>query len=121
MFAFVYVYTGTGHHIFQITTGQLAIIFEFFYAIENVTIDNISIAIINQSLDGFNDIINMLGYTRINMCTTNIQLIHYFKIGINVTVADIKPLHAFFISSIDNFIINVGKVLYMGYIVAFML
>ena len=55
------------------------------------------------------------------MCTAHIEFIHYFKVGVNVAVADIIPLYAFFIGSVDNLVINIGEVLYMGYVIAFML
>ena len=55
------------------------------------------------------------------MGTAYIQLIHYFKIGVDVTVADIEPLHALFIGSVNDLVINVSKVLHMGYIIALML
>ena len=119
--AVINVYTCTSQHIFQITAGKLTIVFKFFYTVENVAINNIAVAIVNQALYGSDDIIDMLGYTRINVCTAYIELIHYFKVGINVAVADIIPLYAFFIGSVDNLVINIGKVLYMGYVIAFML
>ena len=121
MLAVINVYTRAGHHILNITAGKLTIVFKFFYTVENVAVNNITIAIVNQALNGFDDIIDMLGYTRINMRTAHIKLIHYFKVGVNVAVADIIPLYALFIGSIDNLVINIGKVLYMGYVIAFVL
>ena len=119
--AVINVYTRAGQHIFQITAGKLTIVFKFFYTVENVAVNNITIAIVNQALNGSDDIIDMLGYTRINMRTAHIELIHYFKVGVNVAVADIIPLYALFIGSVDNLVINIGKVLYMGYVIAFVL
>ena len=55
------------------------------------------------------------------MSPAHVELIHYLKIGIDVTVADIVPLHALFISSIDNFVVYIGKVLHMSNVVALML
>ena len=121
LLAVVHVHTRASHHILNITTGQLAIMLKFFYAIENVAVHYISIAIINQALYGANDILDMLGYARINMRTAYIQLIHYFKIGIDVTVADVEPLHALFVGSVDDFVIHIGEVLHMGYIIALVL
>ena len=119
--AVINVYTRAGHHILNITAGKLTIVFKLFYTVENVTVNNIAIAIVNQALYGRNNIIDMLGYTRINMRTAYIELIHYFKVRINIAVADVKPLHALFIGSVDNLVINIGKVLYMGYVIAFVL
>ena len=121
MLAVINVYTRSGHNILNITAGKLTIVFKFFYTVENVAVNNITIAIVNQALYSFDDIIDMLGYTRINMRTAHIKLIHYFKVGVNVAVADIIPLYALFIGSIDNLVINISKVLYMGYVIAFML
>ena len=119
--AVINVYTCACQHILQITAGKLTIVFKLFYAVENVAINNIAIAIVNQALHSSDDIIDMLRYTRINMCTTYIKLIHYFEVGINIAIADIIPLYAFFIGSVDNLVINISEVLYMGYIIAFML
>ena len=121
MLAVINVYTCTSHHILNITAGKLSIVFKFFYTVENIAVNNIAIAIVNQALNGFDDIIDMLGYTRINMRTAHIEFIHYFKVGVNIAVADIIPLYALFIGSVDNLVINIGKVLYMGYVIAFML
>ena len=94
---------------------------KFFNTVENVAVHYIGIAIINQALHSADNVLDMLGYARINMGTAYIQFIHYFKVGIDVAIADVEPLYAFFVSGVDDFVIHIGEVLYMGYIIALVL
>ena len=81
----------TCHHIFQITPGKFTVMLKFFNAIINIAVHFVSITTINKSFYSFNDFLHMLRNTRIYMCTTHIELIHYLKISIYITSADITP------------------------------
>ena len=94
---------------------------KFFNAVINIAIHFVRITAVDQRLYRCNDFFHMLGNPRINMRTAYIELIHYFKISVDITSADVTPQNAFFIGGIDYFIIDICKVLYMQYIVAFML
>ena len=50
-----------------------------------------------------------------------VQLIHYFKISVDITPADVAPLHAFLVRRIDDFIVNISKILHMQNVIALML
>ena len=63
----------------------------------------------------------MLGNARVNMRAAYVQLIHYFKISVDITSADVAPLHAFLIRCVDDFIVNIGKILHMQNVIALML
>ena len=48
----------------------------------------------------------------------NVEFIHYFKIRFDVFIGNIAPLHTMFISSANNFIIYISKVLNVFYFIA---
>ena len=46
------------------------------------------------------------------------KFIHYFKIRIDISCGDIAPIYTFLVSSADDFIIYISKVLDMFYFIA---
>ena len=118
-FAVVYVNASASHHIFQITTGKLAVMLEFFYAVIYVTFNLVSIVTVDKGLYGLDDVFDMFRHAGINVSAFYVQLVHYFIVRINVTVANVKPLHAFLVGSVDNLIVDISEVLHMGYVIAF--
>ena len=103
-FAVIYVNASASHHIFKVTTGKFAVMLEFFYAVIYVTFNFVSIATVDEGLYGLDDVFNVFRNTGINVSAFNVQFVHYFIVGINVTVANVKPLNAFFICSVDDFV-----------------
>ena len=94
---------------------------EFFYAVIYVTFNLVSIATVDEGLYGLNDVFDMFRHAGINVSAFYVQLVHYFIVRINVTVANVKPLHAFLVSSVDNLIVDISEVLYVSYVIAFVL
>ena len=109
------------HHVFQLAAGQFAVTVKFFHAVINIAVHFVSIALIDKGLHHVNDFRHMLGNARVNMRAADIQHIHFFKINVDIASADIAPRHAFLIGGVDDFVVNVGKVLHMQHVVAFML
>ena len=117
----VNVNAGAGHHIFQLASGKFAVAVKLFNAVIYIAVKLIGIAFINKGLYNIDNFLHMLGNTRVNMRASYVQLIHYFKISVDITPADVAPLHAFLIRRIDDFIVNIGKILNMQNVIAFML
>ena len=113
--------TRTGHHIFQLAAGKFAVAVEFFYAVINIAVHFVGKALVDKGLHYLDDFRHMLGNTRVNMRTADIQHIHFLKVNINIAVADVAPFYAFFISGVNDFIVNIGKVLHVQHIIALML
>ncbi|MPM52854.1 hypothetical protein SDC9_99618 [bioreactor metagenome] len=63
----------------------------------------------------------MVGNTRININSSYIEFVYRLKIGIYITATDVTPRYSFFIGSVNYFIINIRKILHMGYFITFML
>ena len=118
-FAVVNINASASHHIFKITTGKFAVMLEFFYAVIYITFNFVSIATVDEGLYSLDDIFDVFTNTRINVSTFYVQLVHYFIVRINVTVANVKPLHTFFVSGVDDFVIDISKVLYVSYVITF--
>ena len=117
----VNVNAGAGHHIFQLASGKFTVAVKLFNAVIYVAVKLIGIAFINKGLHNIKNFLHMLGNARVNMRAAYVQLIHYFKISVDITPADVAPLHAFLVGRVDDFIVNIGKILHMQNVIAFML
>ena len=121
LFPVIHIHPGTCQHIVQVPSGKAAIAREFFHAVIYIPVNHIGVTVVDQRLDRIDNIRNMPGYPGINLHAADIQLVHHFKIGLDVTAADIAPLHALRIRRIDDLIIYIGKILNMEHVKSFML
>ena len=111
--------TRTGLQIFERLVRQLAVLGEGLGAEVNVTVlGNVCVTLVDQSLDDVDDGIHGLGCTRMYGCALDAQTLCVDKVLLNIAVSDDVVGHAFLVCLVDDLIVNVGKVLYKGYLVA---
>ena len=63
----------------------------------------------------------MCRYTWIYVSTLHTKCIHDFKVAINIAISNYVPRYAFTIRCIDDFIIYIGKILYISHFISYML
>ena len=114
-----YTFGSTCDQFIQIFSGQFAVFREFFCIVVNGTLIFISKAFVDQSLYHCDDTIHFFCYTRVNSCSFYIQAVSIAESFFNVLVGDIGHCYAFFICSVDDFVIYVCEVLNVCYFIAF--
>ena len=108
---------GAGQHIFDLASGKLAVVFECRNVIVNIAAKDIGMPLLDQCLHHIDDVLHVIGHSRIHIGTTDMELIHDFKVRINVTIGDRFPVAAFRIGFIDDLIIDIREILYKGHFI----
>ena len=112
-FTLVNLYSGSCLHILQLAAAKLAVFRELLHTEVHIPFQLIGIAIVYQLLHHSNNIRNMLRNLWIKVCSLHIQLVHSLKIALNITLADNGAIHPLGISSLDNLVIHISKILNM--------
>ena len=73
--------------------------------------------LLDQCLHHIDDVLHVIGHSRIDIGAADMELIHDFKVRINVAVGNCFPVAAFRIGFIDDLIIDVREILYKGHFV----
>ena len=69
---------------------------------------------LNQDFNHRDNTLEVFSYTRVMIRSEDTKCIHNFVIVCDVSVCDFKKIDPLFVSCPDNFVINVGEVLYEG-------
>ncbi|OPY06317.1 MAG: hypothetical protein A4E66_02249 [Syntrophus sp. PtaB.Bin001] len=111
---FIDINTGTGHHIFQPATGKLAITGKAIYGEINVSFNDICQPTVLKLPDQFNHPFYMFRCAGSNGRSQNSQACHVLVMRRNVAISYIIDAHSFSIGPGNDFIIYIGKVLYIN-------
>ena len=94
----------------------------FFWSGFNVEIDPViglvSVAFLNQIRCNANHVVDVLGAPRVLVSPENVQRIHVFVVRLNVLVDQRFPIPVKFIGAMNDFVIDIGEILYVLHVVA---
>ena len=104
--------------LLQRLVGQLAIARVLAGAEQHVAVCLVGKALILQRLDDFFDFVDGLGRLRVDGGRTDAQTLGVGQILSNIALGDLFGGDALLVCLLDNLVVDVGKVLHEGHIVA---
>ena len=104
---------GAGFHVVEAAAAQFTVVVKFFNAVIDVVVDDVGIALIDEALYHFDDVIHVFRDAGITVSPTDMELIHDVEVSRNVAVGNRIPADAFPIGGIDDLVVDVGEVLDM--------
>ena len=90
---------------------KFTVVLKLESSVINITINGISIAFVNQCFDNINDFINILSCLWMNGCILKIQAVCVCPKFFDIFFADLIKGYTLFVGSLDNFIVNICKIL----------
>ena len=118
LFQFADIDSSASFKILERLMRKLAVFMEFFRAEIHVTVNGISIAFFNQSRNNRNNFINIFCGFRVIARFTDIHALCVFPELLNIFFGDFLKGKTFFVCTADNFIVDIGKILNKGNLIA---
>ena len=109
---------GAGFKVFDVLTGQAAVMGEFFHGVVHVAVDIVGEAFIDKGLNHVDDFRDRVGDTGVHVSAADAQRVGVGEIFFDVFVCDFFGGAVFFVGTVDDFIVDVGEILNEGHIVA---
>ena len=108
----------TGLEVVNVLSRELAVVFELSCAVIYISVNLVSITLVDKSLYEIDDVINVLGYLRMNIGRNNIKSSCIFEILLYVLLGYLRRCDALLPCSVDDLVIYVSKVLNELYIIS---
>lgn len=101
---------GAGEHVFQLATGQLAVIGHGFHCEQHLAVGLVGVALFHQGLDHGDHFADVIGGLGDDVRGFRVQGRHVFGEGSGETLGELADVFVVFRRSLDDLVINVGNV-----------
>ena len=117
VFFVIDVNAGTDFEIVDVLAGEFAVSGKFVNGKVDIAVDVVSHAVVDEFLDHGDDVGDGLGDPGMDIGAANAQGIGVFEIFVDVFVSHGFGADAFFMASVYDFVVHIGKVLDKGDVV----
>ena len=98
--------------VIDVLSGQLAVFFELSCRIVDIAVSFISITLVDQRLYKVDDLRNVLGNLRMNVCLDDVERTGIFKILLDILLGYLRSSDAFLLGPVDDLVIYISEILY---------
>ncbi len=115
--ALIHLNPCTSLHILQITLGKFQVLVKGIYGKVDITICCIGMAVLDQTLDNGNDVIDMFRCLGLQGRAQHPQPVHILIKGGNVAISNSAVVGPFLNGPVDDLVVDIGVIADVGHLI----